>query len=111
MNKQDMVKAIAADTAITQVQIVKVINSLEKTVKESLAKGEKVQLTGFVTIKPIYRAARKGFDPLNKVPMAIPATIGVSAKAGEKLKQAVKELDLADFAPVEPVVEETKTEA
>lgn len=94
-----MVKAIAGDTGLTQVAVNKVLNSLEKTTHETLAKGERVQLTGFITIKPVYRAARKGFDPLKKVAMDIEPTMSVGVKAGEKLKTAVADLDINEFAP------------
>lgn len=98
MNKQEMIKAIAQDTKLTQVDVAKVLTSLEATTHATIAKGEKVQLTGFVTIKPVGRAARKGFDPLKNVPIEIDATVGVSVKAGEKLKTASAGLNYADFA-------------
>jgi nucleoid DNA-binding protein len=98
MNKQEVIKAIAGKTGLTQVDTTKVLNALEEVTHETLAKGEKVQLTGFLTIKPVGRAARKGFDPTKNVPMDIPPTVGVSAKAGEKLKTATEGLDYADFA-------------
>lgn len=100
MNKQEMVKAIAMDAELTQVAVNKVLNSLEKITHETLARGEKVQLTGFLSIKPVYRAPRKGYDPLKNVAMDIEETMSVSVKAGEKLKTAVEGLNVADFRPV-----------
>lgn len=99
MNKQEMVKAISAKTELTQVDTTKVLNALEEITIETLQAGEKVQLTGFFIAKPVYRAARKGFDPLKEVPMDIPATVGISIKAGEKLKAASKGLNVKDFEP------------
>jgi len=112
MNKQDIVKAISKDTGLTQVSINKTISSLEKLVGELLAQGERAQLTGFVTFKPVYRAARKGFDPINKVPMDIAPAIGVSVKAGDKIRKATEGLDVSKFAPapgevIEPEEDET----
>lgn len=94
-----MVKAISMDTGLTQVAVNKVLNSLEKTTHETLARGEKVQLTGFLSVKPVYRAPRKGYDPLKNVAMDIEETMSVSVKAGEKLKTAVEGLNVADFRP------------
>lgn len=110
MNKQEIVKAISQDTALTQVAVNKVLTSLEKITHKTLANGEKVQLTGFLSIKPAYRAPRKGFDPLKNVPMDIAETMSVSVKAGEKLKTAVADLDVAQFRPVrkEEVSEEVE---
>lgn len=96
-----MIKAIATETGLTQVDTTKVLNSLENQTNSALARGEKVQLTGFVNFKPVYRAARKGFDPIKKEAMDINPTVGVSVKAGEKLKKAVEGLKVADFAPAE----------
>jgi DNA-binding protein HU-beta len=101
MNKQELVKAVAGKTELTQVAVNKVLNALEEQVVENLQSGEKTQLTGFITVKPVYRAARKGFDPIKKEAMDIQPTVGVSAKAGEKLRKAVESLNVADFAPVE----------
>lgn len=98
MNKQELVKAIASETELTQVAVNKVINALEKITISNLEKGEKTQLTGFYTVKPVPRAARKGFDPLKQVPMDIEPTVGVKVSAGEKLKAAVTELKYEDFA-------------
>jgi nucleoid DNA-binding protein len=101
MNKQEAVKAIAAKTGLTQVDTSKVLNALEEITYETLQNGDKLQLTGFLTIKPVYRAARKGFDPIKQVAMDIPPTVGVSVKSGEKLKKAVEGLNVEDFVPAE----------
>lgn len=99
MNKQEMVKAIAGKTGLTQVDVSKVLGAFQELTTETLEKGEKVQITGFLNIKPVYRASRQGFDPLKKVHMEIPATVGVSVKAGEQLKKATAGLKVEDFAP------------
>lgn len=101
MNKQEMVKAISADTGLTQVDVTKVLNSLEKNTIETIEKGGKVQLTGFINVKPVARAARKGYDPIKLEAVEIGATVGISVKAGEKLKKAVEGLKYADFAKAE----------
>lgn len=103
-----MIKAIATETGLTQVDTSKVLNALEKITNETLAKGERVQLTGFITIKPVFRAARKGFDPIKKVAMDIEPTVGISVKAGEKLKTAIADLKVEDFAPTEEAKEVTE---
>ena len=98
MNKHQMVSAIAAKTGMTKVSIHKILTTLEEVAIETLKEGKKVQLTGFFSVKPVYRAARKGYDPIKKVAMDIGPTIGVSVKAGQKLKAAVSELNVEEFA-------------
>lgn len=100
-----MVKAIATETGATQVLVNKVLTSLEAQTVSAIERGEKVQLTGFINVRPVHRAARKGFDPIKKVAMDIEPTVGVSVKAGEKLKKASANLKVTDF---EPAVKETE---
>lgn len=98
-NKQETVKAVAEKTGYTQVDVAKVIDALEDFTHETLAKGEKVQLTGFFTVKPVFRAKRKGYDPIKLQAMDIPESVGVSIKAGEKLRKAVDGLDVESVRP------------
>lgn len=98
MNKQEVIKAVAGKTELTQVAVTKMINALEEVTYESLARNEKVQLTGFLTVSPVARAARKGFDPLKKVPLDINPTVGVKVKAGEKLRKSVEGLSYEEVA-------------
>lgn len=97
MNKQEMIKAMSEDNGLTQVDNAKVLASLEKLTIEAIEAGERVQLTGFVSFRPVYRAPRKGFDPINQVPMDIPAAVGVKVAAGQRLKRATEELEVSDF--------------
>lgn len=96
-----MVKAISNETGLTQVDTNKVLNALEKISIATLEKGDKVQLTGFITMKPTARSARKGYDPIKLEPVEIEPTVGVSVKAGEKLKKATAGLKYEDFAKAE----------
>jgi len=111
MNKQELIKVIATKTGATQVDTTKFFAALEGTVEENLAKAEKTQITGFLSVKPVYRSARKGYDPLKQVEIAIDPAIGVSIKAGEKLKKIVSELDVAAFKAQEDALAAAKKEA
>ena len=96
-----MIKAIAVETSLTQVDVTKVVNALEAITIKNLENGERTQLTGFLTVAPVYRAARKGFDPVKKEAMDIAPTVGVKVRAGERLKKATGKLKVKDFAPAE----------
>ena len=109
MNKQEMIKAISGRTQLTQVDTSKVLTALEAIANETVASGEKVQLTGFITIKPVVRAARKGFDPIKKVAMDIAPCVGVSVKAGETLKKATADIDIAKFQKLINSIKKTTT--
>lgn len=97
MNKQEVIKAIATATKLTQVDVSKVLGELESLTHTELQKPNgRIQLTGYVTIQAVARAARKGFDPIKKVAMDIEPTVGVRVSAGEKLKKAVDGLKYED---------------
>ncbi|QPX71705.1 DNA-binding protein HU-beta [Bacillus phage SP8] len=98
MNKTELIKAIAQDTELTQVAVSKVLASFESITTETVAKGDKVQLTGFLNIKPVARQARKGFNPQTQEALEIAPSVGVSVKAGESLKKAAEGLKYEDFA-------------
>lgn len=104
MNKQELVKGLSAKTGLTQVAINKVMVALEESIIETVKEGHKVQITGLLTIKPVYRAPRKGYDPLKLVAMDVPASVAISVKAGEKLASVAKGLNVEDFAPKEKEV-------
>ncbi len=110
-NKQETVKAVAEKTGYTQVDDAKVIDALEDFVHETVAAGEKVQLTGFITVKPVYRAPRKGYDPIKLQAMEIAESVGVSVKAGEKLRKSVEGLSVDSVRPEPKAPKATKEEA
>ena len=91
MNKNDLVKAIAADNPekLTQKKAKEVVNILMDTIKESLSKGEKVQLVGFGSWQVKERAARKGRNPQTGEAIDIAAKKVVKFKAGKNLAEAV----------------------
>lgn len=79
---------------ISQGEAREALNYLRLAVIDALKKGQKVQLTSFVTFVPTYRAARKGNNVFTKSPMDIPEGVVVLAKSGSVIKNIPKE-----FAP------------
>ena len=90
MTKAEFAAAVAGKANLTNKQAEKAINAAMEVVTEALAKGEKVQLTGFGTFEVKERAAREGHNPLTGKPMTIAASKVPSFKAGSKLKLSVK---------------------
>ena len=98
LNTEGVVKAMSEaskemDTPISQKAAADMLNVFKKVINNSLATGQKVQLTGFLTLTPSYRAARKGNNVITGQPMDIPDGVVVNVKAGKSLKDAVKGLD------------------
>ncbi len=89
MNKQELIKKIAADTEVTQKQAAAMLDCALNTIVASVAAGEKVQLIGFGTFEGKKRAARTGLNPQTKEEIKIPASVAPAFKAGKKFKDTV----------------------
>jgi DNA-binding protein HU-beta len=89
MNKADIVKAIATNADLNQATAQKALESMLDTFKDTLKKGDKIQLIGFGSFEVAKRAARKGVNPQTKKTISIPAKKVVKFKAGKELKEMV----------------------
>ena len=89
MNKAELVAAVAAKTGDTKKAAEASVDAIVAAIKESLKKGEKVQLVGFGSFEVRKRAARKGRNPQTKEEIKIPASKAPVFKAGKALKTVV----------------------
>ena len=90
MNKTELVKAVAEQAELTQKDAAKAVDALIKTISETLAQGEKIQLIGFGTFEVRDRSARKGRNPQTGEEIEIAASKVPAFKPGKELKEAVK---------------------
>ena len=89
MNKTELIAAMAEKAELSKKDAEKALNAFMDSVKDALAKGDKVQLVGFGTFEVKERAARKGINPQTKAEITIPASKAPKFKAGKALKDAV----------------------
>ena len=89
MNKAELVAALAAKTGETKKAAEASVDAFVSVVKETLAKGDKIQLVGFGSFEVRKRAARKGRNPQTKEEIKIPASKAPVFKAGKQLKELV----------------------
>ena len=89
MNKTELIAAVAEKTGMTKKDAERVINATFETVTASLAKGEKVAVSGFGNFEVKAREARVGRNPRTKETIQIPATKLPAFKAAKALKDAV----------------------
>lgn len=89
MNKTELVNAVAQRTEQSASAVGEMLNALEAVVTEAVAKGDKVQLPGFLTFDRADRAARTGRNPSTGAEMQIPAARVPRVKAGKTFKDAV----------------------
>ena len=90
MNKTELVAAAAKKADLTLKDTDKALAAVIDVITEALAKGDKVQLTGFGTFEVRAKAAREGRNPSNGKPIKIAASKAPAFKAGASLKKAVK---------------------
>ncbi len=90
MNKAELVASIAEKSNLTKKDAEGALNAFMKTVEETLANGEKVQLVGFGTFEVRERKAREGRNPRNpEEVIKIAASKAPVFKAGKALKEIV----------------------
>lgn len=90
LNKGDLVAKIAAATGQNQTTVAAVVDELFATVATTVAAGGKVSIPGWISFEQTARAARTGRNPATGATIQIPASKGVKASLGSKLKAAVK---------------------
>lgn len=90
MQKTDFIKAVAERTGVSQKETKIVIDAALDVIAETLAKGEKVTLTGFGTFEVRDRQAREGVNPQTREKIHIPATKTPGFSASSTLKESVK---------------------
>ena len=89
MNKTELIAAVAEKTGLTKKDAERVINATVETITASLAKGEKVAISGFGGFEVKAREARVGRNPRTKETIQIPATRLPVFKASKALKDVI----------------------
>ena len=89
MNKEELVKAVATSTKLSQKATSEVIAATIETIQKTVSKGKKVTLVGFGTFESRKRAARNGRNPQTGKEISIPAKTVPVFSAGKKFKTVV----------------------
>ena len=66
MNKTQLVKELAERTSLTQKDISTVLDTFQEVVKDAVANGDKVSLTGFLTFDKKHVEAKTGVIQLGE---------------------------------------------
>lgn len=90
MNKNDLVKKVAAQVSgATQKDISVVTDLLFETIVTETAKGQKIHIANFGTFEVTERAAREGKNPRTQEPITIPASRLPKFKPAKQFKDSV----------------------
>ena len=89
MTKSELIAAVAEKTGMTKKDADRAVSATFETISQSLAGGEKVQVSGFGIFEVKTREARVGRNPRTKETIQIPASRQPIFKAGKALKDIV----------------------
>lgn len=89
MRKQDLIKEVASRSNQPESISGAVINATFDAIRDSLASGQEVTITGFGSFRITERAAREGRNPQTREKIVIPAGKSPSFRPGTQLKRAV----------------------
>ena len=89
MNKTELIAAIAEKSGITKKDAERVLAATVETITAAMAKGDRVQLSGFGIFETKKREARTGRNPHTKETIQIAASTVPVFKASKTLKDTV----------------------
>ena len=91
MTKADIVDVIASSTGLTKVETEAVVNGFMETVKDSLKRGENIELRGFGSFKVVKRAQRVARNPKTNEEVIVPEQYVPVLKVSKEFKESVNE--------------------
>ena len=89
MNKSELVDAAADKANLPKGEVNNALEAIVDTITETVARGDKVSVTGFGTFERRERKARTGRNPQTGEQMEIRASKAPAFKAGKSFKDAV----------------------
>ncbi len=89
MNKNDLIKKVAAENGLTQKDAAAVVSSVLNGIMDSLAAREPVTLFGFGNFTCKHRDARTGRNPATGKKIKLPASNTPVFKAAKAFKEKV----------------------
>ena len=89
MNKTELIAAIAEKSGITKKDAERVLNATVDTIAAAMAKGDRIQLSGFGIFETKKREARTGRNPHTNETIKIAAATVPVFKASKNLKDIV----------------------
>jgi DNA-binding protein HU-beta len=89
MNKRGLVSEVAKRTDMAKASVARVVDAAIATMRETVAKGQRVSLSGFGTFERRRRAPRTGRNPHTGEAVRIPATNTPMFRPGGEFREAV----------------------
>ena len=90
MNKSQLIDAVTKESSQKKRDVESIVDALLNTVINEVAKGEKVQITGFGSFEGKSRSERTVKNPRTQESMTVPASKHPAFSAGSVFKDKVK---------------------
>ena len=90
MNKNDLIVSVSKKTDVNQKVVSDIINTTIDTIKETLADGEEVKLTGFMNFEIKDVSEREARNIRTGEPLIVPAHRTVKVKLSKTVKDCLK---------------------
>jgi len=90
VNRSELVAGVAAKAGVPRHQAERILDALGDVVTLAVHQGDKVSLTGLLSIERVERAPRTGRNPQTGEPLAIPGGYSVRLSCGSRLKAAAR---------------------
>jgi len=89
MNKTELIDTVAKEANIRKSDVAAIVESFLNTVADEVAKGEKVQITGFGSFERRERGERTVNNPRTGEPIKVAPSKSPAFSAGSVFKEAV----------------------
>ena len=89
LTKADLIETIQSDNGLTQKQSTDLVEFIIGTIKDTLASGEDVMISGFGKLCVKEKAERKGRNPSTGDDQTLPARRVVTFKCSGKLRERI----------------------
>ncbi len=90
MTKQRLIETLSDETGMTKKQVESFLYKFVNVVERTVARGEKVSITGFGTFDLGKRAARRGVNPQTGEEIHITEMPMPRFRAGKRLKETLR---------------------
>lgn len=85
LTRADLALLVAEQLGISKAQAGELVNDFFAEVRDALARGESVKLTGFGSFRLLHKRARPGRNPRTGAPALVSARTVAVFRAGQKL--------------------------
>ena len=89
LTKSDLIDSVSSESGFTKKQSTDIVETIIHTIKDNLATGEDVLISGFGKLCVKQKAERKGRNPATREALMLPARKVVTFKCSGKLRDRI----------------------